>query len=520
MARGIRSYPLGALGRARIHPLAGLSLVLGLLVGGVAVWMLIAAPDTNRRLAGLASAEIPIEKLPAGAAAKETQGERILPATPGAATPSSGQVTPMAALQPPLMPNLGAPKLGPGAGTAAQQAAATPGTSAGTEPAPAAQGGTQVAAAPQLTLPPSQVATPGNDPAKAAAPAATPAAPPATPPAATPGAPAPGSPAAALAALKSGIPEAKAPGTPPPAQPAAPSPGQIVAAGVDPTPPAPTFEPGPPPVAGGLAAAPVAELTEQTQTGPLPKIAPDGRQPWRVYGRPYDSGDKRPRIAIIVSGLGMSSEATNNALKLRPEVTLAFAPFADKLKLWVDEARGGGHEVLLTVPMEPDSYPKNDPGPATLLTSLTEDSNSLRLTGMLTRASGYVGMINTQGSKFLAEPATLRPVLAQLRQRGLLFVESKTAAASAVPTIARELALPYAQVDKVLDQQPSKVAIDKALAELEATAKRKGFAIGMAGTYPVTIERLNAWLPTLQAKGIAIVPVTAVGAPANTLAAN
>jgi polysaccharide deacetylase 2 family uncharacterized protein YibQ len=338
----------------------------------------------------------------------------------------------------------------------------------------------------------------------------TPPAVPATAPAAvapTPAAPVPGTPAP-------GIPASKTPAV------VAPTPSQIVAQGADTSGPAQTFDAGPPPVAGGLAAAPVAELTEQTQTGPLPKIAQDGRQPWRVYGRPYDSGEKRPRIAIIVTGLGMSNEATNNAIKLRPEVTLAFAPFADKLKLWVDEARNGGHEVLLTVPMEPDSYPKNDPGPATLLTSLTEDSNSVRLTGMLTRASGYVGMINVQGGRFLAEPATLRPVLAQRRPRGLLFVESRTAAASAVPTIARELALPYAQVDRVLDQTPSKRAIDKQLAELEATARRKGYAIGLAGTYPVTVERLNAWLPTLQAKGIAIVPVTAVGAPANTLAAN
>ena len=58
-------------------------------------------------------------------------------------------------------------------------------------------------------------------------------------------------------------------------------------------------------------------------------------------------------------------------MKLPPAVTLAFTPYgADPTKL-AERARAQRHEILLQVPMEPFDYPDNDPGPQTLLTTLT-----------------------------------------------------------------------------------------------------------------------------------------------------
>ncbi|GIL39591.1 divergent polysaccharide deacetylase family protein [Roseiterribacter gracilis] len=263
-------------------------------------------------------------------------------------------------------------------------------------------------------------------------------------------------------------------------------------------------------VTAPLPPAPVAELTEQSPAGPLPKIGADGRAPWRVYSRPADPAEKRPRVAIVVTGLGLANEASMTALKLAPEATLAFAPFVDRLKFWVEDARKAGHEVLLSVPMEPTSYPKDDPGPQTLLTSSTETDNSTRLLSMLSRASGYVGIINSAGSRFQGDSGAMKPVLTQLRQRGLLYLELRTATQSASPPIVQALGLPYASVDRVLDSPATRVAVDTALAELEATARQKGFAIGVIGPHPIALERLQAWFGTLAQKGIVAVPVSAV----------
>ncbi len=51
-------------------------------------------------------------------------------------------------------------------------------------------------------------------------------------------------------------------------------------------------------------------------------------------------------------------------------------PYGADVERLVARARGEGHEILLQVPMEPFGYPDNDPGPQTLLTSLTPEQNS------------------------------------------------------------------------------------------------------------------------------------------------
>ena len=81
-------------------------------------------------------------------------------------------------------------------------------------------------------------------------------------------------------------------------------------------------------------------LIEQSDQGPLPRVGEDGRQPWQVYARPFDQNDARPRIAVIVTGLGLSAAATEAAIKLLPgAVTLAFDPYAPGLEAWIVMAR-------------------------------------------------------------------------------------------------------------------------------------------------------------------------------------
>ena len=52
------------------------------------------------------------------------------------------------------------------------------------------------------------------------------------------------------------------------------------------------------------------DLIEMTTDGPLPRIAKDGRTPMSIYGRKPDPSDTRPRIAIIVGGLGWKPSAS------------------------------------------------------------------------------------------------------------------------------------------------------------------------------------------------------------------
>ena len=278
-----------------------------------------------------------------------------------------------------------------------------------------------------------------------------------------------------------------------------------------PAPPSPEPPPIPVPWSGGLAPAPDRALIEKSRAGLLPIIGKDGRRPWKVYARPFDGDDRRPRIAVVISGLGLSGAATEAAIRRLPgPVTLAFAPYAKGLDRWVPLARAAGHEVLLTLPMEPVNYPANDPGPYTLLTSLSPAQNLDRLRWVLSRSTGYVGLIDFMGSRFATSRRDLRPVLEELRKRGLMFVDSRASLLSVGASTASQIGLPRAINDLFIDFHASRAAIDQNLSELENIARENGHALGVGAPYPVTLERLSAWLAGLEVKGFALAPVSAM----------
>ncbi len=259
-------------------------------------------------------------------------------------------------------------------------------------------------------------------------------------------------------------------------------------------------------------------LIEPSASGPLPMVADDGRKAWQVYARPFDRTDRRPRIAIVVNGLGLAVPETQAAIdRLPPAVTLAFNPYTRDLPDWLQKARGAEHEVVLTVPMEPVDYPREDPGPQTLLTALSPRQNLDRLEWTMGRAAGYVGLTNLMGSRFLAATTELRPIIEVIKGRGLLFLETRAANQTAVAALAQEFALPQAASDRDLDGTLSPSGIDQALAELEPIARRKGSAIGTGSPYPLTIDRLVAWVASLDNKGLVLAPLSAVvAAPGET----
>jgi uncharacterized protein len=270
-----------------------------------------------------------------------------------------------------------------------------------------------------------------------------------------------------------------------------------------------TVELNVPPQAEG--AAPDPALVESSPDGPLPIIGKDGRQPWQVYARKFDAAGRLPRIAIVISGLGLDSDATRAAIAHLPApVSLAFSPYAHDLSTWIAAARQAGHEVLLGLPMEPTDFPRQDPGPRTLLTSLEPEQNLERLRWILGRGTAYVGLVGVQGDRFVTARASLEPILDALKGRGLLFVDDHDATASVAGPLGHELGMAWAITDRQLDSDATQPAIDKMLADLEATAAQGGAALGLGGLYPVTIERVIAWAQALQAKGIALAPATAV----------
>ena len=331
---------------------------------------------------------------------------------------------------------------------------------------------------------------------------------PATPPAPVAETPAP----APAAAAPEPVP------APVPAQAAVPAP-----AVVEPPPPAAEASaqtpaaPAPPPLDVPVVApdfpaarpipAPDPALLEQGRFGALPRVGADGRTSIRAYAGQFDRQDTRPRVGIIVADLGISNAQTEDAIRrLPPSVTFAISPYAPRAAQVAERLRAKGAETLIGLPLEPAGYPLNDPGNRALLTGRSAPENMANLEWVLSRFPGYVGTIGVvggmRGERFAAMEQSYLALQESLRNRGLLFVDARPGAAGPARAWGRS-------VDVILDEPATRTEIERRLGELEAIAKARGSALGLAhAATPVVVDRLVAWASGLERRGVALAPIS------------
>jgi uncharacterized protein len=251
-------------------------------------------------------------------------------------------------------------------------------------------------------------------------------------------------------------------------------------------------------------------LLEKSRYGMIPMVS-DGLKPFTVYAAEADRAKaaKMPVVAIVVGGLGVGAAKTTDAImKLPAAVTLAFTPYGSDPTKLAERARAQRHEILLQIPMEPFDYPDNDPGPQTLLTTLTPEQNLDRLYWHLSRFQGYAGIANFMGARFVVTDAVMQPLVREAAKRGLGYFDDGSAPRSVAPSLTAAQAMPFARADISIDAVPTAVEIDRALGRLEGLAKERGIAVGIASALPISIERVSVWAKALESRGIMLVPLT------------
>lgn len=127
-----------------------------------------------------------------------------------------------------------------------------------------------------------------------------------------------------------------------------------------------------------------------------------------------------------------------------------------------------------------------------------------KLEWVLSRATGYFGMTNYLGSRFLSSDSAYGILATVAKGRGLAFVDDGSAARRTGGGVAR------ASAERVIDAQLSRPAIDQQLLALESSAGQRGQALGSAFAYPVTLESVALWAQTVDQRGLQLAPASAL----------
>lgn len=262
-----------------------------------------------------------------------------------------------------------------------------------------------------------------------------------------------------------------------------------------------------------LVTAPPPDEPAPDQAVPTALPSPAAKEPdlpmWLKNAVAVRDPGNRPMITIVLDDVGVARQHAEMAVALPAPIVLSIMTYAGNAAALAREAHAKGHEVMVHMPMQPMSDAIN-PGPNALSVGMEAQEIKRRVDWGLGRLAGYVGLNNHMGSRFTQDTEGMRVVLAEAKRRGLLFLDSKTIAGSIGDKLAAEMGVTHIARDVFLDDDMSEAAVARQLANAEAIARKRGYAVAIGHPHPATIAVLKRWLPDAKARGFAIVPLTTI----------
>lgn len=216
-----------------------------------------------------------------------------------------------------------------------------------------------------------------------------------------------------------------------------------------------------------------------------------------------------PQLAIIIDDMGHDRSSADELLALPFPLTISILPHLPLSAEVAEEAHRRGDQILLHLPMEPDSAGGGSEGVTQeqieLRVGMNADQVNAALAGMLETVPHAAGVNNHEGSRATADATLMQTLMPALRERNLFFIDSRTTAATVAYTAAESAGVRAASRKVFLDDTPTKEAV---LAQLELAAKdaaRDGSAIAIGHPHAATIAVLSQEVPALEARGVHLV---------------
>ena len=218
--------------------------------------------------------------------------------------------------------------------------------------------------------------------------------------------------------------------------------------------------------------------------------------------------EKTALVAIVIDDLGQDVKPAREILSLPAKVTFAVLPGLPQSRKVAELAKENDHEVLLHLPMEYRGK-NGKPAPGMLRADMTPMDFLNTISVDVASVPGAVGVNNHEGSSLTENKEAMKFLMAELKSRDLLFLDSLTTPKSVAYATAKEFGVKAAKRDVFLDNESdNEEYIRKQLDELTRIAKAHGWAVGIGHPHPATISALRSWVAEVDKLGITIVPVS------------
>ncbi len=225
----------------------------------------------------------------------------------------------------------------------------------------------------------------------------------------------------------------------------------------------------------------------------------------------YSNPKGKGLIAIIIDDMGVSLRSKQVEALPYP-LTFSYLPYAKNLAERTKKAAKNGHDVMLHMPMQAMNNTL-DGGPNVLKASQSDKEFIDTLKWNLSSFDNFIGFNNHMGSQLTKDEKSMQKIMDYINNlketgRELFFIDSKTIGSSIAAKTAHNNGVPYAERDIFIDHKQNAQSINDALTKLENIANDRGYAIAIGHPRKETIAALKKWLPTLERKGLTLVPIS------------
>jgi len=214
------------------------------------------------------------------------------------------------------------------------------------------------------------------------------------------------------------------------------------------------------------------------------------------------------QAAIIIDDIGRDMTPVRELLSIDADITFAILPLLAHSREAAETLHEAHREVLLHLPMEPLSYPKEKPGSGALFTEMNQEEIIFQMGKNLASVPHASGVNNHMGSKFMADEEKLLTVFKQLKKNNLFFIDSRTTPSSKTLSAAGKVHLTVASRRVFLDNERDYSKIYQILMDVAATPAGDAPLIVIGHPYPETIRAIRDAGEVFREKGVLIVPVS------------
>jgi polysaccharide deacetylase 2 family uncharacterized protein YibQ len=216
------------------------------------------------------------------------------------------------------------------------------------------------------------------------------------------------------------------------------------------------------------------------------------------------------KIAVIIDDIGYDLRLAEALAKIDVPVACAVLPNTAHAAAAARLLHRAGKEILLHLPMEPRSYPADNPGSGALFVNMDDAEIRRQIEADLAAVPHVSGVNNHMGSLFMEDEVRLSFVMNEIARRGLFFVDSRTTPDSKGKEAAARTGIRFAERTLFIDHIPGYATTLSTLTHLPRQMREREQPLLMIGhPHPETVRAIKEAEPIWQAAGVRVIPVSA-----------